>query len=63
MPAARELERAVRGAQSSADEALGLALDVELQIDSLRTLATVAIAAAITAIVAAAVAFVAVRRR
>lgn len=63
VPAARELEGAVRGAQSSADEALGLALDVEQQIDSLRTLATVAIAAAITAIVAAAVAFVAVRRR
>ncbi|MFW6069047.1 MAG: hypothetical protein ACOC9E_05645 [Chloroflexota bacterium] len=63
VPAARELEGVVRGAQSSADEALGVALDTEEQIGSLRTLSFVAIALAVVSVVVAAVAFVAGRRR
>lgn len=63
VPVARELEGAVRGAQSSADEALGLALATDEQISNLRTLSFVAIALASVALVVAAVTFVAGRRR
>ena len=62
VPAARELEGAVRGAQTSADEALALTLGLDQQINNLRTLAMAAIALAIVAVVVAAVAFVAARR-
>lgn len=60
---ARELEGAVRGAQSSADEALGLALGIDEQLSNLRTLTLAAIALAVVSIVVAAVTFVAGRRR
>ncbi len=63
VPAARELEGAVRGAQSSADEALGVALDLEEQISRVRTLSLGAIVLAVVSVVVAAVAFVAGRRR
>lgn len=63
VPAARELEGAVRGAQSSADEALGVALDIEEQISSVRTLSFGAIVLAVVSVVVAVVAFVAGRRR
>lgn len=62
VPAARELEGVVRGAQSSSDEALSLALGVDQQIGNLRTLVMAALAVAIVAILVAAVAFVAARR-
>lgn len=63
VPAARELEGAVRGAQSSADEALGLALGMDEQIGSMRTLTLVAVALAAVAILMAIVTFVAGRRQ
>lgn len=63
VPAARELEGAVRGAQSSADEALGLALGMDEQIGSMRTLTLVGVALAVVAILVAIVTFVAGRRQ
>ena len=62
VPAARELEGGVRGAQSAADEALGAALDVQAQLSTLRTLALAAIGLAVAAIVVGAVAFLTARR-
>ncbi|MFW6070708.1 MAG: hypothetical protein ACOC9X_06625 [bacterium] len=62
VPAARELEGGVRGAQSAADEALGTALDLQAQLSTLRTLALAAIGLAIAAIIVGAVAFLAARR-
>ena len=61
--AARELESAVRGAQSSADEALALALDADARISGVQTLAIVSIVVAVVALAAAALVFAAVRRR
>ena len=63
VPAARELESAVRGAQASANEALGLALGIDQQIATLRTLVIVAIAIAVAANIFAVAAFVSKRSR
>lgn len=62
IPAARELEGVVRGAQSSADEALSLALSADQQIGTLRTMVIAALVVAIVAALVATVAFVATRR-
>jgi hypothetical protein len=63
VPAARELEGVVRGAQTSANEALGLALDADEQVGGLQTLLIVSIVLAAVALAAAVLAFVASRRR
>lgn len=63
VPASRELEGAVRGAQSSAEEALGLALGADTAIGNVRTLVMVALGLAVVALLVALVTFVAVRRR
>ncbi len=63
VPAARELEGVVRGAQGSAEEALGLALGAGEQIASARTLTIVALVLAIVALVVAVTSFMAARRR
>lgn len=62
VPAARELEGAVRGAQSAADEALNLALGAEGQIGSARTLGMMAIGLSVLAAIVAVVALVSARR-
>lgn len=62
VPAARELEGAVRGAQSAADEALGLALGAEDEIGGARTLAMIAVGLAVLAAIVAVVALVSARR-
>lgn len=60
--AARELEGAVRGAQGAADEALGLALGVEDELGSARTLTITALSLAIVALIVGAVALITGRR-
>lgn len=62
VPAARELEGVVRGAKSSADEALSLTLEMDEQISRLRTLSLAAIALAVVSIVVAVVALFTGRR-
>jgi hypothetical protein len=63
IPASRELEGAVRGAQSSAEEALGLALGADAAIANVRTLVMVALGLAVVALLIAIVTFVSARRR
>jgi hypothetical protein len=62
VPAARELEGAVRGAQGAADEALSLALDAEEEIGAARTLGMIALGLSVVAAIVAVVALVSARR-
>ena len=62
VPASRELEGAVRGAQSAADEALALVLGSDEQVASARTLTMIALGLAVVALLIAAVSLVMARR-
>ena len=63
VPASRELEGAVRGAQSSADEALGMVLGVDDQIAGARTLTIGALGLALVALLVAVLSLIIARRR